>query len=514
LSRGQIVRAALLLMLGNLASRLLGLGREAIVVGLFGLSASTSAFLTAATVPTMIYDLLVGGAISAALIPVLADYTRESDLRAFGRVAGALLALTIVAATLLVLALEFAAPALVAALGAARRPEVEAETLAMVRLILPSVVLLAASGVLQAILQSRSIFRYTAASAAAFNFGIIAAGLTLGYALGPPALVVGVLLGAALQLAIQLPGLRGVPLRLWPDPANPGVRRALALYAPVAAGLVVSQVAIVIDRNLAWQTGEQSIAVMRSATTLVQLPLGLIATATSFAVLPALARAIDEPAEFAGTLAFGVRLALLAMVPMTVGLVLLREPTVRLLFERLQFGPDDTRLTAEAFLWYAPQMPFWAVDQLLIFAFYARKDTLTPVAVGVVGTLLYLLVAFSTVAPLGVFGLILANTIQNSAHCLVMYWLLWRAGLGLGGHGLGPSLLRALGASLALAAAWLAATAAIGPPPASPLGNAAWLVGVSAGMALAGLAALGLMRAPELTELVAAARRRRGRRAA
>src|SRR5262249_41621119 len=163
---------------------------------------------------------------------VLADYTREHDLVELGRVAGALLGLTLVASTLLVLALELAAPLVVTALGAARRPDVEAETLTMVRLILPSVVLLAASGGVQAILQARSIFRYTAWSAAAFTLGIIGGGLSLGWLLGPPALVVGVLVGAALQLAIQLPGLRGVPLRPVPDPGNPGVRRALALYAP------------------------------------------------------------------------------------------------------------------------------------------------------------------------------------------------------------------------------------------------------------------------------------------
>src|SRR5262249_48997887 len=208
------------------------------------------------------------------------------------------------------------------------------------------------------------------------------------------------------------------------DWRNPGVRRAVTLYAPVAAGLAVSQVGIFIDRYLAWGTGEQSIAVMRSATTLVQLPLGLIATATSFAVLPTLARAAERRPEFASTLAFGVRLALLAMVPATVGLLLLREPVVRLLFQRGAFGPEDTLLTATALVWYAPQMPFWAVDQLLIFAFYARKDTLTPVTVGVLGTLLYLAVALAAVGPLGMFGLILANTVQNSAHCLLMYALL------------------------------------------------------------------------------------------
>lgn len=498
-------------MLGNAASRVLGLGREAVIFGLFGVTAETSAFATASAVPTMVYDLLVGGAISAALIPVLSEHAeRDATLRDFGRVAGALLTGTIAAALVVVLLLEPAVPLLVAALGATLTPRVEAETIQMTRIILPSVVLLGGAGVVQAVLQARGVFHYSALSAACFNLGIIVGGLALASTLGPTALVVGVLLGAALQLGVQLPGLRGLPLRLRPDFGHPGVRRALRLYAPVAAGLLLTQMGIVIDRNLAWSTGEASIALMRSATTLVQLPLGLVATATSFAVLPSLSRAAEDEAEFVGTLAFGVRLALLAMIPTTVGLVLLREPVIHLLFQRGQFTPADTALTGEAFLWYAPQMPFWAVDQLLIFAFYARKDTVTPVVVGVVGTLLYLVVALATVGSLGVFGLILANTVQNSAHCLVMYWLVARRGRGLAGQGLERLLIRCLVASLAAAAVHAAAVAAVGGPPEGSLENAAWLALVGGAMAAATVGALALMRTPELVALTAAMRRRLG----
>ena len=507
MSRGQIARAALLLMVGNAASRLLGLGREAVVVGLFGLSASTSAFVTAATVPTMVFDLLIGGAISAALIPVLADYAGEPDLADFGRVAGALLALTTLAAALLVAGLELGAPLVVTALGAARQPDVEAETLAMVRLILPSVVLLGAAGVVQAILQARSIFRYTAASAAAFNLGIIAAGLALGRLLGPRALVLGVLLGAGLQLAIQWPGLRGVPLRFVPDPRNPGVRRALALYVPVAAGLVVSQVAIVIDRNLAWGTGDAEHRRDALGDDARPAPARAGRDPTAFAVLPTLARAAGRPGEFAGTLAFGVRLALLAMVPATVALLLLREPVVRLLFQRGAFGPDDTLLTASAFLWYAPQMPFWAVDQLLIFAFYARKDTVRPVLVGVLGTLLYLAVALLTVDPFGLSGRALGPLRDRAAE-------LGHVRPDPGQHGpeqrplpghVRPAAARRrrswrlrrrrrprqVGAGRARPDADVRGRRQlIGGPPPGALGNAVWLVAVGAAMAAAALAAL------------------------
>jgi putative peptidoglycan lipid II flippase len=497
-------------MLGNLLSRLLGLGREAVVVGLFGLTASTSAFLTAATVPTMVYDLLVGGAISAALIPVLADHVRpDGELTEYGRLAGALLTMFAIVTASVALILELAAPLVVTALGASADPTVFAETTAMVRLILPSVIFLGEAGVLQAVLQARGIFRYTAVSTACFNGGIIVGGLGLAWVLGPRALVVGLLLGAALQAGVQFVGLRGVPLRLVPDLRNPSLRRAARLYMPVAAGLLVSQVGILIDRNLAWRTGESSIALMRTATTLVQLPIGLVATATSFAVLPTLARAADrDESAFVRTLAFGVRLTILAMVPSTAALVLLREPVVHLLFQRGQFTAADTALTGAAFLWYAPQMPFWAVDQLLIIAFYARKDTVTPVVVGVLGVLLYLAVALTTVGALGVFGLILANTAQNSAHCVVMYGLLLRSGRGLAGHGIGLLLVRCLVASLVAAVVFLVGERALGAPPEGAHANVLWLAVVGGAMAVAIVSALALMRTRELLDFADAARRR------
>jgi putative peptidoglycan lipid II flippase len=502
-ARGEIARAALLLMVGNLLSRVLGLAREAVVAGLYGLTADSSSFTTAWTVPTMVFDLLVGGAISAALIPVLSDHAEERA--ELGRVVGTLLVIAVAAMAAVMLVLELAAPWVVAVLGASGDPAVFAETTLMLRIMLPSVLLLGAAGVVQAALQARGIHAFTALSAAAFNLGIVVAGLALAPRIGPSGLAVGVVVGAALQLAIQSVGLRGVRLQV--DWRHPTVRRALRLYAPVAAGLVLSQVGILVDRNLAWDTGDGSIALMRTATTLVQLPLGLVATALSFAVLPSLSRAAEgEP--FRRTLGFGVRLALLLMVPTTVGLVLLREPVVRLLFERGAFTPADTALTGQAFAWYAPQMPFWAIDQLLIFAFYARRDTATPVLVGVAGTLLYLVVALTTVAPLGVFGLILANTLQNSAHCLVMYALLARAGLGLGGQKLGALLWRLVVASLAAWLAHAALVAALGPAPGDAVANVAWVAVVGGSMTVGAVATLALLRTPELAALGDLARRR------
>jgi putative peptidoglycan lipid II flippase len=209
---------------------------------------------------------------------------------------------------------------------------------------------------------------------------------------------------------------------------------------------------------------------MNYATRLIQFPLGLVGMAISLAVLPSLSKHAsaltaarhggeagdDDLVAYRQTLTFGVRMVLLLMVPATVGLMLLREPFVQLLFERGRFGAEETARTALVFLAYAPQLPFTALDQLLIVAFYARKDTRTPVLVGVAGVGLYLASALALIAPLDVAGLALANAIQNSAHGLVLLALLERAGLGVLGRPLVAFGLKVVFASLGMGAAlWL-----------------------------------------------------------
>ncbi|TAK21461.1 MAG: murein biosynthesis integral membrane protein MurJ [Chloroflexota bacterium] len=496
--RSDIARASAVLMLGNLASRVLGVAREATVVGMFGLSAASSAFVTAATVPTMVYDLVIGGAISAAMVPLLAARADQPDTQR--RVASGLLGLTLLVVGALAVAGFLAAEPIARVLGTPVGTPTFDLTVSLIRIVIPSVLFLGAAAIYQALLQARGVFRYTALSGGAFNAGIVVVGVTLGATLGPIALAIGLLVGAAAQSVVQAWPLRGnLLVPRWPF-GDPDVGKVARLYAPVAVGLVFSQAGIILDRYLAWSTGAESIALMRSATTIVQLPLGLVGTALAVAVLPSLARSIDDRERFDETLGFGVRLAILTMAPATVGLIVLRDPLARFLFERGAFGPDDSRAVAEAFLWYAPQIPFWAVDQLLIAAYYARQRTVTPMLVGVAGTILFAVLALVLYRPFGVFGLIVSNTVQNSVHCLVMYALLWRDGHSPGRQRLAGAIARAIAASIG-AAAVVALAFSIAPAPPDWWPNALWLAVVGTGAVVAAGSILIALRTPDLAGL-------------
>jgi putative peptidoglycan lipid II flippase len=467
-------------------------------------------------VPTMVYDLVVGGAVSAALIPVFSTYAAAGDQAGLRRVAGTILTLTFLILALTVAVLWLFAEQMMGVLGMGFAPEYRSLAVDLVRLALPAVLFLGLSGIFTALLYARQIFVYSAFSVAAYNAGIIVAALLLAARFGPLSLVVGVLLGAFFQVALQLPGLRGLGLRPVLDLRHPGVRRVLLLYAPVALGLVISQVGVVIDRNLASRAGEGAMTAMRLATTLVQLPLGLVVTAAAYAVLPSLSRfaaallpeaegddaAKAEAAEaYRTTLLLGLRFSLFFILPAMVGLVALREPLIGILFQRGAFGAEDTAQTAWILLFYLPQLPFVAADQLLIFAFYARKNTLTPMLVGLLGVGVYLAAGTALLEPLGAAGLALANTLQHTVHALVLFVLLARAVGGLAGRRLWLPLAK-LG--LAAALAGLALLALTGPL-AGALGldtAAGQLVYLGAATAVGGavyLLAVLALRAEELT---------------
>ncbi|MFN8567150.1 MAG: murein biosynthesis integral membrane protein MurJ [Kouleothrix sp.] len=374
----RIAIAAALIALGNIASRFLGLAREAVIAGTFSRGSDVDVFTAASTIPTTLYDLLINGAISAALVPVFSEYA-EGDEREFWHVASIVINLALLVVAAVTALLIWQAPLAVTVLAGGFQANIREQATTMVRWLLPAVVFMGLSGLITAILYARQRFLLPAFTTSAYNAGIIAGALLLTPVLGPFSLVVGVLIGALLQVALQLPGLRGMAYRPVIDLRHPGVQRILKLYAPVAMGIGFSIAGIVLDRNLASRLPASALSTMRYATTLIQFPLGLVAAAVSFAVLPTLARQASAGHDdaFQRTLAMGIKVVLLLIVPATAGW---RHWPGRLatLFEHGNFGARDTAAVAQALLLYLPGLPAAALDQMLLFAFYAHKRTLAP----------------------------------------------------------------------------------------------------------------------------------------
>lgn len=428
---------------------------------LFGATGLVSAYRVAAIVPTMLHDLLVGGLVSSALVPVFSEYA-ERDQDELWRVASLVISLAMAVLIGFTLLGELLAPQLAWLLGGGFPPPLLAETTRLMRITIPALLFLSLSSIFSGLLYGLRRFAFPAFTSAVFNAAIVLVALLGARWWGIRSMALGLLIGAILQVTFQMVGLRSMRFTTSLDLRHPGLRRILRLSLPIFGGLVISQIAVGIDRNLASRTGEQSIAWMQCATTLIQFPLGMISAAISLAILPSLSRYAAgqedrKPADFRATLGQGLRLVLLLIIPAAVGLLLLAEPVVRLLFQHGDFTPTDTIQTARALRVYLIGLIFAAVDQPLIFAFYSRQDTLTPAIVGVLGVGIYLGVALPLLRPLGMIGLVLANSMQWLGHAVIMLWLLRRRIGGLMNQRVWTTGAQALLGALLMAVAVLGA---------------------------------------------------------
>jgi len=226
---------------------------------------------------------------------------------------------------------------------------------------------------------------------------------------------------------------------------------------------VVTIIGVVVDRHLASGTGEGNLSAMQYATKIVQLPLGIIASALGVATLPTLARHALEPGleQYKAVLSRGLKFALLLILPMTVAVLALNNQILAVVYQHGQYTAQDRHLTAVALYLYAPQLPFAAIDYLLIAAFYALRNTLVPAMLGVVGVCIYLAVALSLVGRLGFPALVLANTLQNSLHGIILFVLLRRQLGSLRGYTLAQSALKLTVAGLAMAVVAVGFTAGL-----------------------------------------------------
>lgn len=448
--RARVARAAGVLMIGVVLSRVLGLVREQVTSYFWGTTDAIAAFTIADNVHTMLFDLVISGMLQAALVPVLSAYAVSERLEEFRRIVGALLVWVAVVVGAVVVLVAMAAPWVVwgmTALGggeAARGAETFQLTIRLVRLIVPAVLLLAFSTVLMGALYALQRFTQPSLALSVRNAAIVACALLLGHSLGVTSLVVGVLLGALGLAALQLWGLRDCLPRLNLSLWHPAIRQIFLLYLPIFLGLFANTVALTVDRNLAWGVDPHALGAMRYATALNQMILGLVAAATSLAALPTLSRhhASGNEDAYQRTLALGLKFVALLIFPTVLGMAALGWPIVTLLFLHGATDLEGARAIWIALLGYLPGTLFAAFDQILIFAAYARRNTQTPVLVGVLSVGVYFLVALALVRSLGMLGLVLGNTAQFVAHTLVMWWVL-RRWLGRVGDGTVAHTMRA-----------------------------------------------------------------------
>jgi putative peptidoglycan lipid II flippase len=440
--RRELVKSATLVSLGNFGSSLMGMVRQ-VAVSATGMAGPFSAALK----PTQtFYDLLVNGSVSGALIPTFNEYADPAKRYELRRLVYTLVNAIVLITIAVAIAFYFIAPWLVTSVLVRDFNQADKLlTLQYSRIIFFSLVALGPFSVLLAGLYALKEFGWPAFATVSYHIGIIAGAIVsviLGTRyFGNLGLAFGVLLGAAGELLLIFPGIRKQKLYYLfvLDLKHPALRRILKLYAPVAFSFLVSMGLVFLDLYLQGRTpcvtslmpgadpgvcSAANVGALALATALIQFPIGLVAAALQVAVLPTLSTYAreNEMERFKETLLLGFRLGFLLMIPAMVGLIILQTPITQVLFAHGH--AKNPGLIALALQNYAYQLPFVAMDQLLIAAFYARKNTIVPVVVGFVSILGYLAVAIPFHRTWGLPAMAFANAFQNSLHGIILLVLL------------------------------------------------------------------------------------------
>jgi putative peptidoglycan lipid II flippase len=511
---------AVWISVATLASRLLGLVRDQLFAALVGANAFSDAFVAAFRIPNLLRDLFAEGALSSAFVPTFADYRRnrgpDQAFRLANLVAGLILLLV---GGLLLLGILLAHP-IVRLLAPGFGPEQSLFTADLARLMMPFLLLVSLAAAAMGMLNAQGRFTAPALAPALFNVGSIAVGLGLWAAgAGPrPAVIgwsLGTLLGGLLQLLAQWPSLRATGYRFRPMLAGvrrePGVRRIGRLMSLAVIGLSATQINIFVNTSFASHE-TAAVSWLNYAFRLMQFPLGVfgVAIATVAGAGVARAAAARDLASARETLGQGMRLVAFLNLPSAVGLAVLAEPIVAVIYQHGRFGPADTAGTAQALALYAVGLYAYSGVKVLAPAFYALDEVRVPVLGSLLGMGANLGLNLALYPALGYRGVALGTSLAAWANFAVLAaaWKTRHGGFGAAG------IWRHLGkvgfATLALAAAALGAQALLLPlAPERGFGRQALLafLPIAAGAA-AYFGAARLLGIRELGEVWAALRRR------
>lgn len=420
---GRIARSTGILALATALSRVLGFLLTLIIARRFGTLAQSQAFVVAFRLPNMFRDLVAEGAMASAVVPVLSWYRAKGDLNEFWRLSQALFTQMLMALILLGLLGSLAARPLVLLIapGFASDPEKLALTIRLTRLLFPFITLVGLWAYFMGVLNTLRHFAIPALGPAILNIVMMLSCVLLAPHTSPPilALAIGVMIGGVVQVLIQIPQARRLGFRWRWRLTHPGSWDILRLLGPRMVGSAVYQANVLIDTILASLSrivGEGAVAAIFFANRLVQLPLALFGTASAQASVPLLAEqaAHQEYHAFQSTLVSVIRMVAFVILPSAVGLMVLAYPIVGGLFERGAFDHHATIMTAQALIYYSLGLLAYAVNKVLTGAFYALRDTRTPVVLAAETVAVNVILCLGLMWPLRIGGLALAAALSNT----------------------------------------------------------------------------------------------------
>ena len=514
---GRIARSTAFFSIATAASRVVGLLREVIAAGFYGIKGPMSAFTIAFQVPNLIRALFADAALQPAFVPVFTELLEKKNYREAFRLASTLLMIVTMVLGAITALFVLLAPVVMPLFAPGFKGEILDLTVSLSQVLFPILVLLGISGVVVGILNSYDRFGAFAISPLFWNLTIILVLVVLEPMFSGNdriyAYAIGILAGTAVQLAIPAWDLRNTPFKFnWSfDWRHPGVRRVLLLMLPVTISLGLINFNLVINSLFGSLVNDEAPAAIDKAFRIYQLPQGIFSVAIATVLFPTLARFANRGAldDLRSTLANGMRQILFVLLPAAAAVLALSEPMIRLVYQRGEFTPDDTTLVATALFWFAFSLPTNGLFLLLTRTFFGLQRPWIPTVISA-GNLAITALGALALYHLGVGGIVASTGIATAASVIAQGVILRRL---LGGLELGRLLdasIRISIASLVLAGVsfgiWDLLDEELGR------GLIAQIVSLGLGLGIGGavyLLAARLLRIPELEQILRLLRRRR-----
>ncbi len=393
-----ILKSASIISLVTVASRILGYVRDQRITLLLGTTLTADSYFLAYRIPNIFRRLVAEGSMTASFIPVFTTYMREKSKEELWEFANRLFwTMALVVAVITVLGMVFS-PIVVHTFTSSSGKSVSwDEAVTLNRIIFPYLFFIALAALAMGILNCFHTFGLPAATPVLLNLSIIifSVGAVWHYFKQPAvSLAVGVLVGGVLQFLVQVPSLvrKGMRFSFGISFTHPGIRNVARLMIPRFFGIGIGQINFFVDTYFVLAKGmpQGSLAALSVADRVMELVLGGYAIAVATAILPMMSHqaAANDFESLKKTLSFSVRIVAFITIPAALGLMILREPIIRVLFQHGQFVAESTRLTARALLYYAVGLPALASVKLIVPAFYSTRDTKTPVIIASISLVL------------------------------------------------------------------------------------------------------------------------------
>ncbi len=414
---------------GFVLGKLSGVVREMVISAQFGLSAELDAYLIAFTVPTIINNIIAGGTIVAAMMPTLARYLAKNDRAGFWYAASIVTNIVLLITGALTVGVMLLPMPVIALVGLGFAESVQRTAAHLLVIVMPTLFLSALLNMLLVVLNALDRFVAPALIFLALNLGIIVTVIVLAPALGIYAVAWGLLIGVALQVAIQFIELRRERpqyfLRLdWHHPVLPEVWRA---FVPIAALSVVAQINLVVDKTMATMLPTGSVSALYYGDSILGL-FYMLGVSLGIGVFPSLSRSVaaNDLASTARAVTTSLRMLIFVLMPLTLLLIAFAEPIIGLILGRGKFDVNAVGMTGSALAMYAIGLIAMALLNILQRAFYALSDSVTPFIVGAATMILHIALNWVLMQVLLHAGIALSASLCTILGTLVLIGLLAR----------------------------------------------------------------------------------------